>query len=179
MEDHRVIERGLAILEAACDKVEAGEEVPVAVFRQMIDFIRTFADRCHHGKEEDILFTSMEQAGMPRQAGPLGVMLTEHEEGRGYVRGMDEATTRVEAGETAAWAEVVRNARAYAALLRQHIFKEDNVLYPLAHQVLPAERMAEMLDEFEQAEKERVGAGVHQRYHALLEELERQVGISR
>ena len=91
---HRVIERMLAVLEAADAKVEAGEELPKRFFSRMTDFIRNFADRCHHGKEEDNLFPAMEKRGIPRQAGPIAVMLTEHDWGRAYVRGMDKAGQR-------------------------------------------------------------------------------------
>ena len=82
MNEHRVIERVIAVLRQATDALEAGKPVPPQVFNNAIDFIRNFADTCHHAKEEGVLFASMEARGFPRQGGPIQVMLLEHEEGR-------------------------------------------------------------------------------------------------
>jgi hemerythrin-like domain-containing protein len=101
--DHRAIERMLAILETAAQRIDQGVRVPPDVFRQGVDFVRNFADRCHHAKEEENLFPRMEARGVPRDGGPIGVMLFEHDEGRAYIgdrgrrrclRGGDEAAGR-------------------------------------------------------------------------------------
>ncbi len=70
-----------------------------------------FADQCHHGKEEDLLFPAMEAAGIPRESGPIGVMLEEHNIGRQYVRGMAEAVSGYRAGETQAGRAFAQNAK--------------------------------------------------------------------
>ena len=124
--EHRVIERMLAILEAAAVRVDTGQELPTEFFPKLVDFIRNFADRCHHGKEEDNLFPAMEKRGIPRQAGPIGVMLIEHEQGRAYVRGIDEAGKRFVSGDKTALKAASDNARAYAELLQTRLCTLDS-----------------------------------------------------
>ncbi|MCL5025703.1 MAG: hemerythrin domain-containing protein [Chloroflexi bacterium] len=173
----RVIEKAIEVLRETVRILESGKEIPPALLEQSVDFIRNFADACHHAKEENILFTTMEARGLPRQGGPTGVMLIEHEQGRGFVRGLAEAVSRYKAGDAAAKQAIIRNATGYADLLTQHIKKEDTILYPLADRMLgPAERR-EMLKRFEDVEAERPGD--HEKYHSLVHELEAQVARCR
>ena len=76
---------GPLVLSVSAFRVEKGQDIPKDFFPRAVDFIRNFADRTHHGKEEDNLFPALEQHGMPRQGGPVGVMLDEHDQGRGLV----------------------------------------------------------------------------------------------
>lgn len=170
--EHNAIKRMPRILEEMASRLEAGRAVEASDLEASVDFIRGFADRCHHGKEEDLLFGAMEEAGIPREGGPIGVMLHEHTLGRNYVMGMAEAIAAFKAGEHTAAARIAQNARAYASLLSQHIYKEDNILYPMAERVLSAQKQAELLEGFKQVERERVGPGQHEAYHALIERLE-------
>jgi hemerythrin-like domain-containing protein len=175
--EHRAIERMLAILEAAARRLEQGERVRPEVFRQSVDFVRSFADRCHHAKEEENLFPRMEARGVPRQGGPIGVMLFEHEEGRTFVGAIAGAIDAYESDGLSAAGVIAENARGYVDLLRGHIAKEDNVLFPMADRVLTPTDQAELEQRFEQIETERMGPGVHERYHQLLDELERELGL--
>jgi hemerythrin-like domain-containing protein len=93
-EEHRVIEKVLNALDAFTLKLERGEEVNAEVLEKSVDFIRNFADKCHHGKEEDRLFTLMTQQGFPKDNGPIAVMLQEHDLGRSFVKAMDNAIKR-------------------------------------------------------------------------------------
>jgi len=170
--EHNAIKRMLRVLDEVARQLDAGTSVDAGDLEQMVGFIRGFADRCHHAKEEDLLFCAMEEAGIPRQSGPIGVMLHEHTVGRGYVRGMADGIAAYKAGEPGAAARIAENARGYVALLTQHIYKEDNILYPMADRALSAEKQAELLEGFEQVERERVGPGKHEEYHALLDRLE-------
>ncbi len=172
MSEHRVIERVLAALEAAADRVESGQPVRPGFFIDAADFVRGFADGCHHQKEEGVLFKTMESRGVPVSGGPLGVMLSEHEMGRQFTRGMHDAAERWQAGDEAARAEVVRNARGYVALLRQHILKEDNILFPMADRVIPSDEYDQVLAGFEHVEH--AGPGDHEKYLALAERLEQE-----
>jgi len=171
--EHRAILLMLKVAESVSRKLEAGESVPASDPARIVDFIQGFADKCHHAKEEDLLFPAMEKAGVPRQGGPIGVMLSEHTEGREYVRRMKEAAEKYAAGEKESGVRFAENARAYAALLSQHIHKEDNILYPIADARLSLEIQTGLEKDFERVEEEVVGAGKHEEYHRLLEELER------
>src|SRR3990170_3451804 len=125
--DHRLIEKVLHVLEVASKKIDQGGEVPVDVLKKATDFIRNFADSSHHGKEENILFKSMEEKGFPREGGPIGVMLMEHDEGRRYVRGLVEGIEKYAAGDTDAKKSIAENARNFAGLLAPHIQKEKKI----------------------------------------------------
>lgn len=175
--EHRAIERMLAIVEEAARRLHEGQDVDPDVIRSAIDFIRTFADHCHHVKEEDTLFPLLEERGMPRDSGPIGVMLLEHEEGRDYVRGMAAAVEQYAAGDKGAGAAIAENARGYVGLLRDHILKEDTILYPMADNVLSESDQEALVAKFDKLETEVIGEGVHERYHQLLDDLERQMGL--
>ncbi len=171
--EHKAILLMLEVAESVSQKLEAGEKVPAEHLTQMVDFIRGFADKCHHAKEEDLLYPAMEKTGMPRQGGPIGVMLVEHTEGREFVRKMKEAAEKYAAGDKKAGLQFAANARLYASLLSQHIHKEDNILYPIADARLSPQTQAGLEKDFERVEDEVVGAGKHEEYHRLLEELEK------
>lgn len=171
--EHRVIERVLTALETAAKRLAAGEAVPADFFLMAADFIKGFADGCHHKKEEGVLFVALVANGMSPEAGPIAVMLVEHEEGRRLTRAMREGAERLQGDDPAALAQVVRNALGYTALLRQHIQKEDVVLFPMADRIIPIEQHDQVNAAFDHIEHEETGEGVHEKYLALAEELEK------
>ena len=177
-EEHKIIKRMLTVLNVACEKLEKGEDVSPELFRKSVDFIRTFADRCHHGKEEETLFPLIEQRGIPREGGPIGMMCTEHEEGRSFVKALADAIEKYQQGEQNAKNSIIKNARGYTYLLAQHIPKEDDILYPMADNVLGESDQKRLLELFEKVEKERMGAAKHHEYIHLVDELEKQLEIS-
>ena len=168
-QDHRVIERVLAVLERL---TEPSSSASVETWEKAIDFIRNFADQCHHLKEEKILFPALEQHGIPREGGPIGMMLVEHEEARAYVREMVQALAQGGKAPEVAKTILTENARAYLHLLREHIRKEDEVLFQMVDEALSPEEQKEMAQEFERHEAEEIGAGVHEKYLEIAEELE-------
>jgi hemerythrin-like domain-containing protein len=174
MDEHRVIEHVLSAMQVAADRVSKGEEMRPAFFINSALFIKNFADGCHHRKEEGVLFIAMNESGMPTQGGPIAVMLAEHEQGREFTREMKAAAEAWDKGDLSARNAVVQNALGYVALLRQHIHKEDNILFPMADRVIPPERQQKVLKEFERIEVEETGEGVHEKYHALAEVLEKE-----
>ncbi|MFQ6617820.1 MAG: hemerythrin domain-containing protein, partial [Fidelibacterota bacterium] len=128
----------------------------------------------HHGKEEELLFERIAERGIPRTGGPIGVMLGEHDMGRGYVSGMTRALEDYRAGEKGSIKGVLENFRKYTSLLRDHIYKEDNILYPLADDVLTDEDQKELLEKFEIVERERIGEEKHHQFIHFVEEMERK-----
>lgn len=172
VEEHRVIERVLDLLEAAAKKLESGQYVPPEFFLLAVDFMRGYADGCHHQKEEGVLFVRMQAQGISTDGCPLGVMLAEHALGRQYTRALLTAAQDLHAGDMSAVGRAIQSSRSYVALLRQHIFKEDNILFPLAEQVIPAEAHSEIWEDFERAELE---DGAHEKYLALTSKLAQQM----
>lgn len=166
-DEHRVIERVLDCLEKMAEQAEGSGQVDVDSAEQAIDFFRNFADRCHHGKEEVHFFPAMEARGFPRDGGPTGVMLQEHEVGRQRVAGMRDALAAAKGGDRDAPRQFSSHARAYIAMLRNHIDKEDHCLFPMANHALTEADQRQLLDAFVQTEAVHIGAGVHERYLRL------------
>jgi hemerythrin-like domain-containing protein len=103
-------------------------------------------------------------------------MLSDHEQGRQFTRGMRAAAERYAQGDAAARDAIVQNALGYATLLRQHIYKEDNILFPMADRVIPVDQQDGVEAAFEHVEHEETGEGVHEKYLALAEKLEGEFG---
>jgi len=162
--EHQAILQMIRILGKIGQRLEADEKVDVTHLEKAVDFIKVFADKCHHGKEEDLLF--------PRTGGPLGVMLHDHTEGRGYVKALTDSIPGIKKGDKAAARRFAENARNYGTLLSQHIFKEDHILYPMADARLSPEQQAKLESCFADVEEKVVGHGKHEEYHRLLKELE-------
>lgn len=172
MNEHRNIERVLNCLEKAVERLDAGEALSAGFFLKAADFMQGFADGCHHNKEEGILFPALSDNGMSNEEGPLAMMLEEHTEARGLTRSLRANAERMQAGDSAAVPHAVQNARAYVALLRGHIAKEDDMLFPMASQILSAEGRSRVEVEFEGALYDEVRGKVHEKYRALIAELE-------
>ena len=170
MAEHKVILRGIDLLEQGADRLEQGENISADYFRAAIDFIRNYADKYHHAKEEDILFIRLEQLGFSPQVGPVAVMLNEHKQGRNFVSGLESATNKYADGDKSAVQGIIENARNYAILLRQHIQKEDMILYPMALNALGESGIDLMQPDFNKVENEQ--SGVESKYLSILDSLE-------
>ncbi len=163
MQEHRLIESAIDALTSYADELRRRQAVGTAEDKaelgRFVAFVREFADAHHHGKEEDILFAAMVQAGFPRHAGPIAVMLAEHDEGRRQIailKGLAEAS--------GPWSDLDRArlyeaACAYGQLLQQHIHKEDAILYPMAEQRLAPEAMSAVSAACDRYELEKGASG--------------------
>ena len=171
MSEHRLIERVLAALEAHVRELEQERRLERGPVRDFASFLRNYADACHHGKEEDLLFKRMADFGFPVEGGPIGVMLHEHSLGRQHVaalRAIGDAIGSVTGEEQAAFRQ---NAREYVPLLRSHILKEDNVLYPMALQILPPEELDRLAQQYDEFEDGVVGRAAYEEMQRLAERL--------
>jgi len=168
--DHEDILVMLSVLERLATELQAGQAVKLTHLEQAVNYLTTFADRCHHGKEEDLLFPALAEAGIPSQGGPIGVMLAEHTQGRAYIRAMQESLPRLHAGDTSAGSAFAEAALGYVQLLRNHIAKENNVLFVLAEQRLSPSEHVRLAASFAQVERERIGEGGQEEFHALVEQ---------
>jgi hemerythrin-like domain-containing protein len=175
--EHRVIEQVLTCLEKIADCCATEGRLNQADAEQALDFFRTFADRCHHHKEENHLFRMLEAKGFSRQNGPTCVMLGEHELGRLHVRAMATAAPKAAAGDAAAVDHFLVQAAAYVRLLRDHIHKEDDCLFPMADRALTAQEQYDLLDAFAHVEEDELHAETHERYLRLADELADRYGV--
>lgn len=169
--EHRVIETMLDVLESICTHAHQTGALNREDANSALTFIRLFADKCHHGKEEGQLFPAMEAKGVPCESGPIGVMLSEHEQGRRFVGGMAEHLESAAAGDHSALQAFVNNAHGYILLLRAHIMKEDTILFPMAARLLSNEEAAALLEQFEHVESDHMGTGTHEKFLELADRL--------
>jgi hemerythrin-like domain-containing protein len=169
--EHELIVKVLDAAEQEARQIGTNNAVNADRVEKMLDFFRHFADGCHHAKEEQHLFPRLQRRGLPLHGGPVAVMLHDHEAGRQFLRAMAAAVPGARQGEAKAVDEVRNNLTGYVELLRHHIMKENNVLFPTADRVLTEEDQRELLAGFEKVEAEEVGAGVHEKYHRLAHEI--------
>lgn len=172
--EHRLILRMLAVLEKKAELTARGEYRNYRFYLDAVDFIRNYADRFHHAKEEDVLFEALVENGMPRENSPVAAMLMEHDHGRAFVKAMEAAATEALAGKPGRDGVIAENALGYLALLREHIGKEDDILYPLAERVIPEGMRDGIIDAYESAEA-RTAADFEKRYQEIVEQYEMEV----
>lgn len=164
----------LHVLEILDRMIPNGKEdaVKLQYYTELIDFIKIFADKCHHGKEENYLFVELVNAGVPNEGGPVGVMLHEHDQGREYIALMSKS---VQAKDLTGF-----NAAAiqYRDLMRSHIHKENNVLFPIADQFLNDAKQDDLFEKFEQHEESVIGHGVHEKLHSMIHRWSEDFGLA-
>jgi hemerythrin-like domain-containing protein len=174
--EHRTIELVLIGLESYAMAARDGADVNKDDLPRFVRFITEYADACHHGKEEEILFVKMVEHGFPQEDGPIAVMLHEHGVGRQYVENLKQVA------ELDDWDDNARTQMSEAALnfiylLRGHIQKEDNILYPMAQQHMPPEALASADQAGDQFEEKLAESGKKVELEALGRELaERYAG---
>jgi hemerythrin-like domain-containing protein len=167
MHEHKAIKVMLSIMSKIAENIRNQKKTDSEEIEKLIDF----ADKCHHGKEETVLFPALVDAGMSDQSGPVAVMLHEHDLGRGFIKNMALSVEAMKAGDISAINQVAESMEEYVSLLHNHIQKEENILFPMADKLLPEEKQYETFIAFERIEEEVVGHGVHERYHEFLNQL--------
>lgn len=159
--DHRVIERALGGIEAISEDMARTGNIPVETLAGLVVFSQTFIDRCHHGKEEVCLFPCLERRGVPREGGPIGVMLHEHRVGRELVAKIGEELAANEATKADA-KKLLQLLTEYVTLLRAHIAKEEAVLFQMGDRLMSPDDRESSLECYERTEEEKLGPGKHE-----------------
>jgi PAS domain S-box-containing protein len=173
MGEHRVMEKVLTVLVGQAKKLAdggAGAKEAHGRIAKSLDFFETFMDRCHNMKEEKVLFPKLEQRGIPKEGGPIGVMLMEHQKEREFLKAIRGS---LDGGESES---VLDECKDFAELVKDHVWKEDDTLYPMGKRVLSESDAQKLVIGFEGIEKE-LGKGVHEKYHELAESLEKETGV--
>lgn len=168
--EHEAVRMTLRILERITKEIDKTKKISKPEhLKQLFEFFSVFVDKCHHGKEEELLFPALEEVGISRKGGPIGVMLDEHQKGRDLVAKMKNALSQYLNGDAGAAQKLKGSADAYIALLNIHIDKENNVLFPMAEQHLSENKLAELKKGFDEIEKDKIGTGKHEEFHRMLD----------
>ncbi|MBU3177371.1 hemerythrin domain-containing protein [Clostridium estertheticum] len=177
IEEHKLIKRMLAVTRKISIKVLNNEEIDYNDFNKVIDFVRNFADKHHHNKEEVILFKKMGDVLGERIAnGPIMGMLVEHDLGRLFIGNLETALIKFNGGDNDSRVDIIANAIGYTDLLYRHIEKEDTTIYTFAQRKLSKEQLSEIdlaCFEVETAAKKN---NLQDTYITLLKELESKIG---
>lgn len=163
MQDHQTTERVFEAVERAL----GGPAVPPpSLLRDAAEYFRDYVDGCHNRKEEDHLFPLIEQRGIPRHGGPLAVMLAEHDQNRALLPRLTGLVDDYLAGDAGVLPELRTVFAEYAALLKGHFWKENDILYPMARRVMTdadAEAVVSGISAVEAA----IGPDTRAKYYAL------------
>ncbi|MER3408310.1 MAG: cation-binding protein, partial [Nitrososphaera sp.] len=152
-----LIERMMRALNATADMLKAGKSMPAPFLEQAIDFTKNFTNVCHHGKEEDTLFPTLEKGGMPREGGPIARMLFEHEITKQLADKMEQsAKAYLQSGDPA---QLIADIRAYTDHVSMHLTKENFRLFAMADMMLQgkAAQVGKELAETEEAKLKVLG----------------------
>lgn len=168
--EHEGVLFGLNILERIAHGARKSGQADLGDVHELVNFFRLFADKCHHGKEEDLMFPAMEKAGIPKDHGPIGQMLFEHVQGRRFIAEMGASS------ETGALQmdRFLEAATGYINLMRAHIEKENTVLFPMGDRMIPPDVQKELLEQFEEFEERVMGKGTHEKLHETLDMFEKK-----
>lgn len=175
--EHHGVVKMLNIMDAMVERTQAGEAPAATDLNEVLEFLRVFVDRCHHSKEETLLFPAMRTAGLTSAEPTLVALLADHEHGRGAVAEIARQVERLERGEEGALSALTDTVSAYTALLRDHITREERDCFNTADLQLETSVKNELAEGYDRIEEEVVGHGVHERFHALLDRLAVAYGV--
>jgi hemerythrin-like domain-containing protein len=169
MVEHRLIERWIAIFRREQQVIEKQARVSTECLRAGVDFMRFYADRTHHGKEEDILFTELAERNLsPELVEIMGELVADHERARQLVGRLESLTCDYEHGDAGAAGDIAQVLAEIVALYPEHIRKEDKEFFGPSMKYFTEEELGTMLGEFEDFD----GSMIHERYEKIVVEHE-------
>jgi hemerythrin-like domain-containing protein len=173
-QEHRTIEMVLTAVESL---VAGHRRTAAGTWSRVVDFLASFADRCHHLKEEDLLFPALVEKGMPADQGPLHCLRADHVQARAHIQAMRDGLAAWDADPDSARQRICDSARRYAELLRFHIAKEDQVLFSLADDLLGEADQVALAERFQESERLAMGEAPHRRYQIMARSLCEEAGV--
>lgn len=175
VKEHENIRRMLKVLRNISYRVLTLGDFDPDDIDDAIDFVRTYADKHHHGKEEDILFKTMnEKIEKLAKAGAITGMYIEHDMGRLYMGNLEKSVEDYKSGNDYARLDIIANAISYSDLLDRHIEKENTAMYRFAENMLDDESKAYIEREAKEIEESAKEKGIQGKYVSILEKLERK-----
>jgi hemerythrin-like domain-containing protein len=169
MIEHRLIERMISVVENVLKQIKSRQRLDPLVIDTVVDFIRTYADRIHHGKEEDILFREMSQRSLSaKDKRIMQELVDEHVTGRRTTQAVVAANERYRNGDASALADISANLAKLVEFYPEHIQKEDKVFFPAIRNYLSEEEDQSMLTEFWEFDRKMI----HEKYLSIVKALE-------
>jgi DUF438 domain-containing protein len=173
MEDHAMIER---VFDAVTGALEAPSGATPQLVGKARAFLVEYADGCHNQKEEQHLFPTIEARGIPRHGGPLAVMLQEHEQSRQLLKRLTPMMEAVAGGDSSGLDELRQVFAEYTTLMKNHYWKENDILYPMAQRVMNREDADSVIAGIEQVEASS-GPDTGAKFAQLAQEIESSGGV--
>lgn len=168
--EHHGINIMLDIMSSISMQLAEKKSVEILHLEKIVEFLSGFADKCHHGKEEDILFNKKKLKNNPTLHMMLPEILVEHETGRKIISSLKKILNAGSQANPDFQSEVGKLFADYADLLHKHIKKENDILFPALAQDIDTDMDAELFEAFEKLETDVIGLGKHEEYHAMLHE---------
>jgi hemerythrin-like domain-containing protein len=175
--EHRFIEKVVAACLATAEEIDAGGAIDADFLRRITEFMRSYADKCHHGKEEILLFPALVRKGVPMTGCPIGALTAEHVQGRHLVGGLVDSVALLGQADPEARAAILENLRGINRLYPNHIWKEDYLLFPMTLKVMPEPDLADLQEKFEQVDRS-MGMGILRGYEEFADGLGSRGGKS-
>lgn len=169
--DHRVIQQVVAGMSAVAELLDSGKHVDPSVLADLVQFLRVFADQCHHEKEEQHLFPLLATKANVSTRHELESLEREHRSAKQLVGQLAKAAAVYVHNPAAVRYLVIDLLQQLVKLYPAHIWKEDFLLFPLAQQNLSPAEQRNLEEEFENVEHE-VGEDVHAAFEMLAKKLE-------
>lgn len=162
--EHRVIALIVGEAPVLASKLEEGGLVDNMLLAGIVEFMKVYADQCHHGKEEELLFPALAEKGVPMHGCPIGGLISEHARGRVLVKGLEEAAAALQKNEAdvSARDHLIANLRGIADLYPGHIWREDYMLFPMTGKILGMEEQEALYAAFQKVD-DRIGKKVIER----------------
>jgi hemerythrin-like domain-containing protein len=176
-EEHKVILRMVKVLAAMHKRLESGEDIDDATLTEVVDFFRSFADRGHHAKEEDVLFPMLERNGVRSQGCPIGTLSGEHKQGRALMTALNDAIGKYANGDSTAKDTISATIRGAIELYPDHIWREDYLLFPITEKVLSKPELEDLTRNFDEVET-KFGSDFHNKYEQIVAKLEKSFVIN-
>ena len=176
--DHDLIEKVIKAMESTIQLLNDGKQIPESILLPVIDFSKNFTDVCHHSKEENSLFPALEQAGMPRNMGPIAMMLIDHERSREIGKEMENsAKDYISSGNST---KLISDMQQYVEHITEHLWKENNKLFMMAEARLQyvAKKVDKELNDIEELKLKETGK-TREHYEQLAETLIQDVSQHR
>ncbi len=169
--EHEDIKIMLNIFERLVFKLESTEGASLEHVEQALNYLELYVGKCHFGKEEELFFPALEKIGIPKDGGPLGAMIQDHDSCRSNMKEMRAAFEKYKAGDHTVANNIIKPGHKYVITLKTHFDTEANILFPMADKGLPAAKQDELSIKFGQYEITKIGAGIHETLHQTLEQL--------